>query len=80
VYPGCVESISIEIGLSGLAVNTILQANHIPGLPASLLALEVNQQQPERTDDKSFLKNEFPHLKTQPHNRNRCIVFIEHIR
>lgn len=39
-YPDCVETISIEFDLKGLAVNTILQSNHIPDLENSLLAME----------------------------------------
>ena len=37
-YPDCVETIAIEFDLKGLAVNTILQSNHIPDLEHTLLS------------------------------------------
>lgn len=39
-YPDCVETMSIEFDVRGLAINTILQSNHIPDLENALLSLD----------------------------------------
>lgn len=39
-YPDCVETMSIEFDVRGLAINAILQSNHIPDLENALLSLD----------------------------------------
>lgn len=66
--PDCVETVAIQFDLKGLAINTILQSNHIPDLENSLLSLESgpsshklaadpvdpNATQPEGMDTSTF--------------------------